>query len=517
MPYGFTLNTDVSAISAKLIRLAGLNRDTATVDEMDEKDPRFVHPDFLTEVGYPVFTWRASVCRLMVRLQWKVFGIGEIFRLATAEEEAQIKERERSLRESAKAWTCNHCIESLDATNTGTKPVILEHLLSAHNIEEPKMPEDYFVNERCRYKYEYPAEIALPNRTAELFKCKCWKCRFEIAEKRVFTEEGLAEHFKWIHVTQPPSTFSAHQFILRACPYVLPETDFESIFCSFADFPPFCLPQESTNPALNLHPSSPYGAYPAWICTVVGMQAATSHRFALEEAFSQIRRDSLVLASDSTCLRTQIYMDKRSARQYFSIGLTSRGRTPWFISAFHQDLKEVFRDIFGLCVDLAQDELTPDALSQATWEEYKGGSVGGVVRWVPHCIALSISTNHYLTPATKPFTAMRIQARLVYQIWYRRKFDEHAVHTPDWARVPLVKIIQARWHHADPAEKQDWRNATNLYVMALTAEGVDWFDHTSIVLRMEEDGWKPRREWDFEGAYVGAGDVVRIAPPWSNP
>ncbi|KAJ3531402.1 hypothetical protein NMY22_g8170 [Coprinellus aureogranulatus] len=112
---------------------------------------------------------------------------------------------------------------------------------------------------------------------------------------------------------------------------------------------------------------------------------------------------------------------------------------------------------------------------------------------------------------------MRIQARLVYQIWYRRKFDEHGVHTPDWARVPLVKIIQARWYHADQAEKQDWQNAANLYRMALIAEGVDWFDHTSIVLRMEEDGWKPRREWDFEGAYVGDDDVVRIAPPWSNP
>jgi hypothetical protein len=61
VPTHFSYNLPVSRTSSQLICLAGLSPATATVQDMDAKDRRFVHKDFETAVGYPVFTWRAAV------------------------------------------------------------------------------------------------------------------------------------------------------------------------------------------------------------------------------------------------------------------------------------------------------------------------------------------------------------------------------------------------------------------------------------------------------------------------
>lgn len=61
MPARFGYNLNVSKISSQLIALAGLDPGTATVQDMDAKNLRFVNDDLETAAGYPVFTWRSAV------------------------------------------------------------------------------------------------------------------------------------------------------------------------------------------------------------------------------------------------------------------------------------------------------------------------------------------------------------------------------------------------------------------------------------------------------------------------
>ena len=62
-------------------------------------------------------------------------GLGEAYdatrrtvRLATEEEEREAKEAERSLREAAKAWSCNHCFDYLGVGKTESLSLIRRHL-----------------------------------------------------------------------------------------------------------------------------------------------------------------------------------------------------------------------------------------------------------------------------------------------------------------------------------------------------------------------------------------------------
>ncbi|TEB28021.1 hypothetical protein FA13DRAFT_826041 [Coprinellus micaceus] len=186
MPAGFAFNRYSSLVSGKLVKLAGMNPRKATVGEMDRRDPRFVHTAFFTEKGYPVLTWRVALSLL-----------------ATPEEEAQAKQSEESLRALAKAWSCNHCHDFLEASEAESQTFILEHLRSRHGIAAPKILRDYFLNERCRHTYEVPSEIAIPDRNMELFKCKCTRCHQAVVEKRRFTAEGIQEHFAWVYNRDP--------------------------------------------------------------------------------------------------------------------------------------------------------------------------------------------------------------------------------------------------------------------------------------------------------------------------
>jgi hypothetical protein len=61
MPARYVYNGGSSRMSSQLIRLAGLDPTFTTVQDMDAKDPRFVHNNHNTARGYPIFTWRAAV------------------------------------------------------------------------------------------------------------------------------------------------------------------------------------------------------------------------------------------------------------------------------------------------------------------------------------------------------------------------------------------------------------------------------------------------------------------------
>lgn len=75
IPARFVYNGSLSRISSQLISLAGLDPATATVQEMDAKNPRFVHTEYDTAIGYPVLTWRAAVRPASSRMVHQILTI----------------------------------------------------------------------------------------------------------------------------------------------------------------------------------------------------------------------------------------------------------------------------------------------------------------------------------------------------------------------------------------------------------------------------------------------------------
>jgi hypothetical protein len=64
-PSEIQYNARGSKVCSKLISMAGLEPATATIAEMDARDPRYVLRGLVRHLKidtYPVFTWRAVVC-----------------------------------------------------------------------------------------------------------------------------------------------------------------------------------------------------------------------------------------------------------------------------------------------------------------------------------------------------------------------------------------------------------------------------------------------------------------------
>ncbi|KAF6743372.1 hypothetical protein DFP72DRAFT_128589 [Ephemerocybe angulata] len=90
MPAGFIYNELSSRHSGELIDMAGLNPQTASINEMDSMDPRFICDTCSTPKGYAILSWRAALCHLFEKHpnRWPTM------RLASKDEAAQAKSNE---------------------------------------------------------------------------------------------------------------------------------------------------------------------------------------------------------------------------------------------------------------------------------------------------------------------------------------------------------------------------------------------------------------------------------------
>ncbi|KAJ3534651.1 hypothetical protein NMY22_g6826 [Coprinellus aureogranulatus] len=162
--------------------------------------PTFRSRGGFTAIGYPIFTWRTALGLNVLLREESYRSTGSKFRLATAEEEAEAKDNEDTLRAAKKSWSCNHCPDFLDPESAETLDVVIEHLRGEHAIGEPQPEEDFFVNERCRHVLEEPYEILIPN--VQMYKCECNECR-RCGYRRI-PQDKLDEHLKKGH----PSSYS---------------------------------------------------------------------------------------------------------------------------------------------------------------------------------------------------------------------------------------------------------------------------------------------------------------------
>ncbi|KAF5313420.1 hypothetical protein D9611_008537 [Ephemerocybe angulata] len=179
-----TLNERASAIAVELIAMSGLDPDTATVRDMDERGALFVCNNCQSKT-ITVHTWRTAVfhpdawyrsyksneCRA------RDFGYGPVsFRLANEMEKKQAQEH----------------LKPVDAT---TKSDIKLHLKNIHGITEPKEGVDFFFNEACRFILHSPFVYD------SLLRCIHPKCR---KPDHDFSERGLRSHTGSVHGVRKP-------------------------------------------------------------------------------------------------------------------------------------------------------------------------------------------------------------------------------------------------------------------------------------------------------------------------
>ncbi|KAJ2918277.1 hypothetical protein MD484_g2103, partial [Candolleomyces efflorescens] len=162
------LNVPASQKAAELVVLAGLDPQTATIADMDEMDPRFVLD--LSSVpnewvdGYFVFSWSEAVCMILKlpihlpsssQIQFQIlYSQGSLdltaaglpssrypsnlkFILASPEETKKARQHTLSVRESADAWSCNHCHDFFEEDKAGRLSVVRDHLKEKYDYQCP--------------------------------------------------------------------------------------------------------------------------------------------------------------------------------------------------------------------------------------------------------------------------------------------------------------------------------------------------------------------------------------------
>lgn len=179
------LDKNSSKLSSTLIELAGLDPATATIEQMEERDARFVLMKQYSGAAYRfreltarrIFAWRGAVCvfnllsssemvHVLMQVQYyvdcgPVYGRSPqpIFRLATEEGTQAAREHTASLEQTARVWSSNHCHAFYGAADVVSKPAILDHLKNEHDIPNPTMGTDYILHPNMRMALEAHCEL----------------------------------------------------------------------------------------------------------------------------------------------------------------------------------------------------------------------------------------------------------------------------------------------------------------------------------------------------------------------
>ncbi|KAF6751122.1 hypothetical protein DFP72DRAFT_908530 [Ephemerocybe angulata] len=198
------LHERASARAVELITMSGLDPDTATVRDMDERGALFVCNRCPSQT-VTVHTWRTAVFHPdawnQSKCQGECLARGDNpvrFRLAN---EMETKHAREISRDGAPVWSCDHCTMHLRPIDATSKSDVGHHLKNIHGIVDPKEGVDFFLNEACRFilhsafAYEDVPKVSP-------FRCIHPKCAK--SPNRSFSEHGLRLHIGCIHGVGEP-------------------------------------------------------------------------------------------------------------------------------------------------------------------------------------------------------------------------------------------------------------------------------------------------------------------------
>lgn len=186
------LNVDnyASGIAEAVIRYVGLDPTTATSDDMDQLDDRFIcrscskkspaqggSGDGSENFWYD---WRSLVAHLAFCLHSTAASDLEknLFRFEPNQQSDEVKTAENALKISTiKEWSCFHCLDTTNEKAPSTLAAIKQHIITSHSIEDPVMNQDYFKS------------FSGPDITSNSFQRAALKVRFANGNLSVVVEE----------------------------------------------------------------------------------------------------------------------------------------------------------------------------------------------------------------------------------------------------------------------------------------------------------------------------------------
>ncbi|RXW18805.1 hypothetical protein EST38_g7058 [Candolleomyces aberdarensis] len=180
-----------------IITTAGLDPSTASLADMDQKDARFVCDNCFSARFKNIYTWRGA---LLHGPRHFSYTKNPTFTIAPDTLAAEAKTASASIRQSARAWSCNHCHSFIDEADAQTQEFIFEHLKTQHAISDPVITQDYFINEQCQELLEAPYRPS----TSVTTSFQCLECPSGKASDHRFTESDVRRHLKNEHnITNP--------------------------------------------------------------------------------------------------------------------------------------------------------------------------------------------------------------------------------------------------------------------------------------------------------------------------
>ncbi|KAH6918137.1 hypothetical protein BKA70DRAFT_9226 [Coprinopsis sp. MPI-PUGE-AT-0042] len=195
------LDEATSSAAQTLITLAGLDVATATIEDMDLNEARFVCDSCSQRSMYDVLDWRQAVTRPCPSHSY--FSKTSTWRLATQDERTNAR-KVGSLAQSG-VWLCDHC----EALPPSPMVAARDHLRITHGINAPDLTKDLYIDEIARERvrpssYQRPPpQRQITTNTSTKANVQCLQC--PLSASRRFILGGVRAHLKDKHGVQNPT------------------------------------------------------------------------------------------------------------------------------------------------------------------------------------------------------------------------------------------------------------------------------------------------------------------------
>ncbi|PPQ96994.1 hypothetical protein CVT26_006422 [Gymnopilus dilepis] len=206
----YSFNDKVSYYASLIVSLSGLDPCTASDDDMDQRNDRFIcgvcRPSRRHRVSFlPTYTWFDMLlhlwhghCRKLLWRRGEGF-IPSFHLLSPATKDFVVDHESIQFRDKWHIWRCNKC--HAHDSHWVSWPEIRSHTLTKHLIDEPEIGKDIvrmkhapIQSRHCRVKLRVEPDL----------DCVCLKCP-EPWRRTLFTEEVVLRHLRSNHAVSSPS------------------------------------------------------------------------------------------------------------------------------------------------------------------------------------------------------------------------------------------------------------------------------------------------------------------------
>ncbi|KAF9070146.1 hypothetical protein BDP27DRAFT_1324374 [Rhodocollybia butyracea] len=199
-----TFSPRLSAAAASIIETAGLNPLTVLPSDLDTRILRFVCLQCPPQkhgyvFGRKAMSWRQCLAHYAEMERFVEHALPSWERLSDAVTSNIVRREGPDPADHARAWTCSHCPAHVD--NLDSRASVVQHVKSAHNVDEPRTPANYFfypgASRPLRKEVIFP--MIDPNSNKTMDPNANFRCIMCGNSARRFVQVGIISHLKDKH------------------------------------------------------------------------------------------------------------------------------------------------------------------------------------------------------------------------------------------------------------------------------------------------------------------------------